>query len=685
MLNKNRTLANLLIIILLLFTVLNSKSNAEFQIQDIGVTKSQSDSRIDITDSILANKRLLQSSLSGSYDMRNDIKIRVKNQSTSADCWSFSTLSALETYFQMKYNETYDFSERHLNYATTREFLDGINETGYNRTTTGGGNAILGYSYMTSGKGPINESDMPFTTDESEIELSEIQGKKVQKKLNDYIVFKEVLKTKKDDNTIVYKRPNGIEYSEADVLEIRNKIKKHLLTNGGVTADTRVESKYYNFDAKVGDEIYPAYYCDGDIETNTNIQADHQITIIGWNDNYSKENFNKEHRPVHDGAYLVLNSHGDKTTNSNAKYPEGLYYISYDDVFIESGCTGIIDAGNIDYDHLYQYDPLGTSIDLVISHPYAFGANVFTKQSSGIEELNEISVAMNNEAKCDVYVNLESDELPLDKMQLIKEKVPLKKGYTTIKFDKSYPIKGDKFVVAVKYISLNNKNSYIGVEKPNILENSDNSTDFWKYATSNSGESYIGTESTDGTEFYWVDVKEYDKKLKEIYNQGISEGKSLDKSKYSMCENCNICIKAFTSDLDVNEITSNQYKIENENILGVSPYTKFEDFIKNIKQSNIKVLKIDNSPVNTGENMQTGMKATIDDSRYYNVIVKGDLNGDGIINIGDTVAMKMFIVGEKKLEDAFEKAADIDGDNMPARAKDLAKLVDYQLGIIENL
>ena len=111
-----------------------------------------------------------------------------------------------------------------------------------------------------------------------------------------------------------------------------------------------------------------------------------------------------------------------------------------------------------------------------------------------------------------------------------------------------------------------------------------------------------------------------------------------------MCENCNICIKAFTSDLDVNEITSNQYKIENENILGVSPYTKFEDFIKNIKQSNIKVLKIDNSPVNTGENMQTGMKATIDDSRYYNVIVKGDLNGDGIINIGDTVAMKMFIV-----------------------------------------
>ena len=74
---------------------------------------------------------------------------------------------------------------------------------------------------------------------------------------------------------------------------------------------------------------------------------DHAIAIIGWDDTYSKENFGKvnengdrvEGTPVHDGAYIALNSYGKDWSGSDAK--NGVYYISYDEYGIESEMSGI--------------------------------------------------------------------------------------------------------------------------------------------------------------------------------------------------------------------------------------------------------------------------------------------------------------------------------------------------------
>ena len=55
--------------------------------------------------------------------MRNDINVRVKNQGTTGDCWAFSSLSALETHLLKVEKEVWDFSERHMNYSTSNEFL----------------------------------------------------------------------------------------------------------------------------------------------------------------------------------------------------------------------------------------------------------------------------------------------------------------------------------------------------------------------------------------------------------------------------------------------------------------------------------------------------------------------------------------------------------------------------------
>ncbi|MBR4720251.1 MAG: S-layer homology domain-containing protein [Clostridia bacterium] len=47
--------------------------------------------------------------------------------------------------------------------------------------------------------------------------------------------------------------------------------------------------------------------------THKDEKSNHAVCIIGWDDNYSKENFNAEYMPPGDGAWLVKNSWGSET------------------------------------------------------------------------------------------------------------------------------------------------------------------------------------------------------------------------------------------------------------------------------------------------------------------------------------------------------------------------------------
>ena len=72
---------------------------------------------------LIASKSLLagKTAILDKYDLRDDVTtIRVKDQGTSKSCWTFSTLSVLETNLQKTKGEYSDFSERHMNYATSK-------------------------------------------------------------------------------------------------------------------------------------------------------------------------------------------------------------------------------------------------------------------------------------------------------------------------------------------------------------------------------------------------------------------------------------------------------------------------------------------------------------------------------------------------------------------------------------
>ena len=60
--------------------------------------------------------------------------------------------------------------------------------------------------------------------------------------------------------------------------------------------------------------------------------TNHMVSIIGWDDNYPKENFPEENRPKNDGAFLII---------LYWKYFNTVY-ISYEDIGILTNLQGVI-------------------------------------------------------------------------------------------------------------------------------------------------------------------------------------------------------------------------------------------------------------------------------------------------------------------------------------------------------
>ena len=154
------------------------------------------------TNNPLKIARMAGSSLDQKFTLRDYIaqNVVVKDQGETNSCWAFSSLVALETNLALRdyYNgvtpKVYDFSERHMEYATSREFANGqINEKGFNRKVGSGGNYYFYMPYLTNGLGAIDEKDMPFENNEKIISLDKIQNKKVKTQVYDTIVFDSTL------------------------------------------------------------------------------------------------------------------------------------------------------------------------------------------------------------------------------------------------------------------------------------------------------------------------------------------------------------------------------------------------------------------------------------------------------------------------------------------------------------
>ena len=297
--------------------------------KEINVYKrNQSVKAGDDTDNILPNV----------FDLRNQIEIPVGNQGAYGLCWDFASIKTLETNLNLNNYGEFDFSELHLDYLESKEF-------GEYRELHDGGSFDIFEDYVCHKNGPVLEEEVPYYSNYTIDDYDYLASLEKKAYVNKTIDFPGLYKYIDNDNNILYSKdylyedPDGnLVYTDENMLSIeevnlyRNEIKKHIMNNGSLyctIATPDYGTTYYN--SLTNSE----YYTTDELNSGRGF---HAVSIIGWDDNYSKENFNQGHRPQNDGAYIALNSWGNTWGNN------GIFYISYDDFNVETNLCGIESA-----------------------------------------------------------------------------------------------------------------------------------------------------------------------------------------------------------------------------------------------------------------------------------------------------------------------------------------------------
>ena len=512
--------------------------------------------------------RMLSGTYKSSYSINEDVSYQKKNQETTNQCWAFATTTALETNMAKIRKKNVVLSPRHIEYSTSNNFLDGTNKRAYKREINSGGNSYISLAYCTSGNGPVLEADMPFENNSNKINLKDINIKPTLK-LENYVQFPTIKKERTGDS-IKYSDGNGVEYTEVQVQNVRNMIKEQIEKNGSVIAYTYIDNSLQNFNMekyKKGTSKYVAYYNNGN-----KIFGNHAVSIIGWDDNFSKENFDENSKPIHDGAFLVASS----SYLQDGTFSE--YYISYDDALIEEGNFGITSTSDIDYDSIYQYDDYGYNLSYALKYEStkepiknAYISNVFNRNNTpeGKDEyLNEVSIYVVDATNVDIYVNANDD----DKNKTVKVASAgiLDSGYHTIKLSTPIKLTGNKFV-----IEANLKSDSIAVPLEANLKTILGQSSPWDNATSEKGQSYISVNGKD-----WNDLVETELKDSNVCLKGFTtyqdeskvknvEGISLNESDKSMKKGESITL---VSKITPNDATNKEviWSSSNEEIAKVS-------------------------------------------------------------------------------------------------------------------
>ena len=212
------------------------------------------------------------------YDPRKQGKdTGIRNQENLGVCWAFAGIAGMESYMATNGYGINDLSEEHMRWWAK----GGVN--GWNVGDHEGTSNLLSMGYFASGDGPKLESELKYNTHNT-----------------------------RPSNMNTAK---GTGYLASEVIFIRNNrmdIKNAITKYGGVV------SGYGDFD-EYSSKDKNAYYVD------YNIGQNHAVTVVGWDDSYSREHFTGKAKPKYDGAWLVKNSWGNYNSEG------GYFWVSYED------------------------------------------------------------------------------------------------------------------------------------------------------------------------------------------------------------------------------------------------------------------------------------------------------------------------------------------------------------------
>ena len=351
--------------------------------------------------------------LPAKVDLRDrDVVTPVKFQNPFGTCWSFGAIAAAETSILSENNLTYndtklDLSELHLSWFAYTPLPEGsgsqAGEGTYppDRTSSGvlgnGDSIATGTSLFSSGLGPQLESVVPYKNKEGKVVEGPDGNPFYYDSDGDWSVSEELRFSQAItmENSSVLPSPNtrnsdgDYVYDEKATAVIKSKINEGYAVGISFCADTSRPgqtdpSKYINLDTW-------AHYTN-----NKGAAANHAVTVVGYDDNYSKDNFDSqdtagENKPPANGAWIVKNSWGaanQEFPNKNVWGVEGTgyFYLSYYDMSF--GAPEIFDFETLDnksqdaeenYIIAHEYDFLPSTMPYVAQDDAELVmANVFT-------------------------------------------------------------------------------------------------------------------------------------------------------------------------------------------------------------------------------------------------------------------------------------------------------------------
>lgn len=398
------------------------------------------------------------------YDSRNAGCITSpKYQGYSGNCWAFSVASSLESDSILQgidTVETADYSEAHFSWFTARSLTDNVNDPnygeGYNSDSpyVAGGNWLIAAGALARWNGMAEESDYPFYPYEIE-------------KMGNYAEEKR------------FDRGSGVVIDSAEEMLSSDDTKKWIMAHGGVTVAFYYDDPYFN-------EATGAYYCDSGATLN------HQVVIVGWDDNYSADNFNSDYVPSGNGAWLCKNSWSEYWGNG------GYFWLSYYDTTTQY-FAGFTSQPADKYDNNYTYNG-----SYYRSYLQANGrlkiANAFMSESC--EKLSAVSlysILPSQTVNISIYTDLPQNySKPSDgTLALQFTQTFARNGYHTVALpEKIFLEGGTGFAVVAEYETVNGV-VYFPIEIDGQCEVT---------YRSNEKESFINLGSTDA---HWKDTTEY--------------------------------------------------------------------------------------------------------------------------------------------------------------------------------
>lgn len=456
----------------------------------------------DSSDGISTIDNVVPSSYQTDTNYLNSNYPDVRDQDPYGTCWAFSTMGLLEYDLINKKlaDKSINLSPLQLAYFTynfVQDPLGGtVNDTAYYHNDNAsqnylntGGNYEYSIRRLSQWIGAVNETDVPYS----------LAGSTINTPLDSKYAY--------DYNSVYLNNAYII-----NIKENPDDVKKMIKEHGGVGI------MYDHYDDGMTSTVHPSAYYDNKKQTMG--RGTHAVMIVGWDDNYSKDNFQTAEKPTKNGAWLIRNSWG---------FTQSYFWMSYETSSLGKTAYAFDCTNTRPYDNNYQLDG---GLESYMKSEITSAYNVYTvqkKENVESESLKAVSVSFTQVANVnytlEVYTDLYSKSNPSygnKKPALTQSGTTTYAGVYTIPLEKEVELKPDtKYCVVVK--TDKGAIDYEQAKATATSLDSENSKPVWDQTVSIAD--YLSYYKTEGSTTYSVSWNNF--RIKAFTNNNYKQKKDI--------------------------------------------------------------------------------------------------------------------------------------------------------------